>query len=95
MHIRSALPPDGQRGGSGMKSGDRHTVPGCDHCHTDGPGNQHSVGETVFWGERGVDAVGIAAALWTISGNLDAGRRIIERSLLTRQIALKEGAVKA
>jgi hypothetical protein len=74
-----------------MKSGDRHTVPGCDSCHTDGPRSQHSIGEIVFWGERGVDAVSIAAALWSISGNLDAGRRVVERSLLTRQIAIKEG----
>jgi hypothetical protein len=77
-HVRK-----GTDGGTGTKPADRYTVPACAACH----GIQHRRGEITFWGELGLDPLNIALRLWTVSGDEDAGRRLIERSLLSRGIA--------
>ncbi len=75
-HVRS-----GSDGGMGTKPSDKYAVPLCQiPCHE----KQHRVGELTFWGELGVDPLNISLRLWTVSGSVEAGRRIVERSLLTR-----------
>ena len=73
----------GTDGGTGMKPSDKYAVPLCQiPCHD----RQHHVGELTFWGELGIDPLNVSLRLWTVSCDLEAGRRIIERSLLTRGI---------
>lgn len=72
MHVRGFTD-----GGTGMKPSDKYTVPGCQMpCHED----QHRVGETAFWGRIGIDPLNVSLRLWTISGDVEAGIRIIERA---------------
>src|SRR5215475_15188167 len=66
-HVRA-----GTDGGTGMKPGDRYTVPLCMTCHE----KQHRIGELSFWGDLGIDPVDQANKLWSISGDLKAGMRI-------------------
>lgn len=73
----------GTDGGTGTKPSDRYSVCLCAPCHD----RQHNRGELAFWSELGVDPLNICLRLWTISGDVEAGRRIVERSLLTRGIA--------
>lgn len=78
-HIRS-----GTDGGTGVKSGDRYTLPLCRFHHAE----QHSVGELTFYAGLGFDPTGLANRLWTVSGDLRAGLRLIERtrmSILAKQ----------
>lgn len=78
----------GTDGGTGTKPSDRYAVPLDAGCHS----RQHRVGEVTFWGELGVDPLNISLRLWTVSGDAEAGRRIVERSLLTRQVFAKDPA---
>jgi hypothetical protein len=71
MHVRNNTD-----GGMGLKPSDRFTLPGCPICHA----LQHKVGEVTFWGELGVDPLDAACRLWTVSGDIDAGKRIIFRA---------------
>ena len=81
MHIRNKTD-----GGVGLKPSDKFCVPGCLECHA----RQHRCGEITFWGEKGIDPLDAASRLWTVSGDLAAGRRIVFRAL--QSIALhKEG----
>lgn len=73
-HIRS-----GTDGGIGMKPGDRFTLPLCHFHHLE----QHSVGERSFYADLGIDPTGLANRLWTVSGDLRAGIRLIERTRLS------------
>jgi hypothetical protein len=70
-HIRTAT--DGYSGG---KPSDRYTLPLCRACHT----RQHSVGEVTFFAALRIDPLDAASALWTHSGNLEAGERIVFRA---------------
>lgn len=70
-HVRAS-----QDGGMGMRPGDRFTVPLCPMCHR----LQHQYGETAFWGARGIDPLDAAHRLWTVSGDDEAGQRIIFRA---------------
>ncbi|HZT50762.1 MAG TPA: hypothetical protein VFA22_02455 [Stellaceae bacterium] len=71
MHIRSKTD-----GGMGLKPADRFSVPGCAACHA----RQHRTGEVTFWGELGIDPLNVALRLWTISGDIEAGRRVVFRA---------------
>lgn len=81
MHVRN-----GTDGGVGVKPSDKYTLPGCPICHA----RQHKVGEVTFWGELGIDPLDAACRLWTVSGDVEAGRRIIFRA--RQSIALKARA---
>ncbi len=70
-HVRS-----GTDGGMGMKPSDRYVVPLCTTCHA----HQHRVGELSFWGDLGIDPLNVALRLWTISGDVLAGERIVFRA---------------
>ncbi len=70
-HVRS-----GTDGGMGMKPSDRYVVPLCAAHHA----RQHQVGELTFWGDLGIDPLNVALRLWTISGDVVAGARIIFRA---------------
>lgn len=66
-------------GGMGLKPSDRFTVPlgsirNCG-CHA----YQHTLGETEFWGIARIDPLDVACRLWSISGDLDAGRNTVLR----------------
>jgi hypothetical protein len=77
-HVRS-----GTDGGVGLKPHDKFSTPMCAACHA----KQHKVGELTFWSALGIDPLDTAYRLWTISGNLEAGARLIFRA--RQQIALK------
>lgn len=80
-HIRA-----GNDGGMGVKPSDRFTVPLCFNDHRD----QHTVGELAFWSGHGVDPMGLAAHLWTHSGDQAAGERAVMRmamSITSRRMA--------
>jgi hypothetical protein len=63
--------------GVGMKATDRWAVPLTRDEHQ----RVHEVGsrmEEQWFAERGIDAVALAIALWTLRGDLDAMRRVID-----------------
>jgi hypothetical protein len=66
----------GTDGGMGLKPSDRYTVPLCAKCHA----KQHTVGELTFWSGLFIDPLDVAHALYTISGDIAAGERIIFRA---------------
>jgi hypothetical protein len=70
----------GTDGGTGYKPSDRYTVPLCERCHKTGPKAQHRVGELTFWAALGIDPLNVALRLWTISGDVPAGERIVFRA---------------
>lgn len=59
-----------------MKPGDRYSLPLCVACHA----KQHRVGELTFWSALQIDPLDAASRLWTISGDVDAGERIVFRA---------------
>lgn len=64
-------------GGMGLKPSDRFSVPlgslrNCG-CHA----KQHQRGEITFWSDAGIDPLDASIRLWTISGDIEAGRATI------------------
>src|SRR6516162_1298287 len=70
-HVRS-----GSDGGAGMKPADRYCVSLCSDCHS----LQHQFGELTFWSTVRIDPLNVAFRLWTISGDIKAGQRIVFRA---------------
>jgi hypothetical protein len=70
-HVRS-----GSDGGAGMKPSDRYIVSLCSDCHA----LQHQFGELTFWRTVRIDPLNVAFHLWTVSGNIKAGERIVFRA---------------
>jgi len=70
-HVRK-----GTNGGMGIKPDSRFTLPLCTKCHR----RQHRTGELSFWSALRIDPINIALALWTRSGDLPAGQRIVFRA---------------
>jgi hypothetical protein len=66
----------GSDGGAGIKPSDRYSVSLCTDCHA----LQHQFGELTFWGVLRLDPLNVALRLWTISGDLKAGERIVFRA---------------
>jgi hypothetical protein len=78
-HIRRATD-----GGIGTKPSDKFTLPLCVDHHDE----QHTTGELTFWSFYRIDPVDQALRLWTVSGDLEAGERIVFRA--RQAIILKE-----
>ncbi len=74
-HIRFGDYKAGKRhSGLGEKPDDRFTLPMCSFCH----GMQHREGEHPYWNVRSrIDPIKAAMALWLVSGDHEAGERII------------------
>ena len=70
-HVRS-----GSDGGAGLKLSDRDTVSLCSECHA----LQHQFGELTFWSTVRIDPLNVAFRLWTVSGDIKAGERIVFRA---------------
>ena len=70
-HVRS-----GSDGGAGMKPSDRYTLSLCRDCHA----LQHQFGELTFWSTIRIDPLNVAFRLWTVSGDIKAGERIVFRA---------------
>ena len=62
--------------GKGEKPDDKFTVPLCDKDHR----HQHSMNEREYWEKAGIDAVFVALALWSVTGNYELGTQIIHRA---------------
>src|ERR1700751_978714 len=67
-HVRS-----GSDAGTGMKPSDRYSLPLCTECHA----LQHQFGEQRFWSTVRIDPLNVAFRLWTVSGDIKAGERIV------------------
>jgi hypothetical protein len=74
----------GTDGGIGYKPSDRYAVPLCAEHHAE----QHR-GELSFWAALGIDPLNVALRLWTVSGDLAAGERVVFRA--RQGIALAAG----
>jgi hypothetical protein len=70
-HVRS-----GSDAGVEMKPSDRYSVYLCIDCHE----LQHQFGELTFWSVLHIDPLNVAFRLWTVSGNIKAGKRIVFRA---------------
>ena len=66
----------GTDSGVGMKPGDRYAVPLCTTCHA----KQHRIGELTFWSALRIDPVNVALRLWTVSADIEAGKRTVFRA---------------
>jgi len=63
--------------GVGAKPDDCWTVPLCGECHD----NQHRMGdEAMFWKIVGIDPLLIARHLYAVSGDHEAGCKIVEKA---------------
>jgi hypothetical protein len=82
-HVRT-----GTDGGTSLKPSDRFTVPLCTTCHLTGKRSQHEVGELRFWARLRIDPLDVAQRLWTISGDVMGGERVVFRA--RQRIALQE-----
>ena len=65
----------GTDGGTGTKPSDRYSLPLCRPHHD----AQHAHGELTFWAHYRIDPVDQALRLWTVSGDVEAGERIVFR----------------
>src|SRR5512139_1657593 len=65
--------------GVGIKPDDRFVIPLCGAHHR----GQHSRGERQWWEARQIDPVLISLALFSVSGDYDAGTQIIQATLRT------------
>src|SRR5215469_10309073 len=70
-HVRTATD-----GGVGVKPADRYAVPLCTMCHA----KQHRIGELTIWSALRIDPLNVSLRLWTISGDLKSGERIVFRA---------------
>ena len=59
-----------------MKPSDRYCVSLCTSCHE----LQHRFGELRFWSVLRIDPLNVALRLWTVSGDIKAGERIVFRA---------------
>ena len=59
--------------GIAHKPDDKYTVPMCGNCHR----GQHSKSERAFWIESRIDPIKTALALFSISGDYEAGIQIV------------------
>jgi len=67
--------------GMGRKAADRHAIPLSQRAHRE----LHDAGdEEALLAAKGIDGRALAAALWRISGELDAGMRIVYRVMRLR-----------
>ena len=66
----------GSDGGTGLKPSDRYSLSLCTRCHM----LQHEFGELTFWSVVRIDPLNVALRLWTVSGDINAGRRIVFRA---------------
>jgi hypothetical protein len=48
----------------------------CTNCHA----LQHQFGELTFWSALRIDPLNVAFRLWTVSGDIKAGERIVFRA---------------
>jgi hypothetical protein len=70
-HVRS-----GSDGSAGMKPADRYCLSLCSDCHA----LQHQFGELAFWSTVRIDPLNVAFRLWTVSGDIKAGERVVFRA---------------
>ena len=70
-HVRS-----GSDGGAGIKPSDRYSVSLCTSCHA----LQHEFGELTFWSTLRIDPLNAALRLWAVSGDIQAGERVVFRA---------------
>lgn len=61
----------------GRKPGDNYVVPLCALDHREGPNAQHRANERVWWEGKGIDPIGVAEAIYALSGDRDGAVRII------------------
>lgn len=74
-HLRMAAADRGKpHTGMGRKPDDCWTLPACRICHT----VQHSGSEARFWSDHGIDPITLCRDLYAVSGNYEAGLRIIK-----------------
>ena len=85
-HFGGISVPANDRGGMGMKSHDKWTVPLCPKCHRLDTDSQHNIGERPFWERAGINPIALAFALWTNTGNLSACRGIVLRAVMKKAI---------
>jgi hypothetical protein len=79
-HVRS-----GSDGGTGIKPSDRYCLSLCTSCHA----LQHEFGELRFWSTLRIDPLNVALRLWTVSGDINAGERVVFRA--RQRIDLNQG----
>lgn len=73
-HIRYAEPRLGKRQtGMGEKSDDAFALPLCGRHHRE----QHTQNERAWWNGYAIDPVALALALYRVSGDHEAGERIV------------------
>jgi len=67
--------------GMARKAADRYAIPFSQRAHRE----LHDAGDEEAWmADRGIDGRALAAALWRISGDLEAGMRIVYRAMWLR-----------
>ena len=80
-HVRYGDGAYGKRAtGMAEKPDDKWTVPLCSGCHLDDQDAQHRSNEREWWEGMGIDPLAVAQSLYDVSGDLDAGMRIIREA---------------
>jgi hypothetical protein len=64
--------------GMGRKAADRYAIPLSQRAHRE----LHDAGDEEAWlAAKGIDGRALAAALWRVSGDIEAGMRIVYRAM--------------
>lgn len=88
-HVRYADPAYGKgKTPMGSKPDDRWTVPLSPEHHRTGEDAQHSDNEKSWWERHGIDPLGVAAALYSCSGDVEAGELVIQAARLKAKKAV-------
>ena len=79
-HIRASYIHFGKPAtGAAEKPSDKYAVPLCPEHHRLGNNSQHVAGyEREWWDEHGIEPVIVAALLWSVTGDYEAGLLICE-----------------
>lgn len=76
-HVRYADLTRGKTAtGMAVKPSDKWTVPLTRACHEE----QHGTNERAFWASKGIDPLDLAERLYAVSGDEEAGARIIKNA---------------
>ena len=76
-HVRYSDASRGKVNPGMSRKDDRYVLPLCHGCHRTGQEAQHRTGEREWWQGHGIDPIPVCEALRAVSGDVEAGWKII------------------
>ena len=76
-HVRLNRGEIGKMQALGQKPPDRYCVPLCTRHHREDNEAQHIIGEKKFWRMHRIDPLGLADAIWSVTGDNEAAEAAV------------------